>query len=112
MLPKCLLALVAGPFLLSATEPRDPRTINAGDPPAKYHGDNSAAAHFLNRDALQIKCGNDAPKGYAYAGCSGDIAGVPTIVLPNPCAYRHEKFAQIACHELGHRNGWNKTHDN
>jgi hypothetical protein len=38
-------------------------------------------------------------------GCVDDIGG-KRMVLPNPCLIKNEHYARIACHELGHTNGW------
>lgn len=105
-----LAVALAAPFLLSAA-PVDPRTINDGTPPVRYHADNAAVVYFLNPADLQIACGGPAPPGYVFAGCSGQKNGVPIIVLPNPCLFDSQSYAHIACHELGHRNGWPGTHD-
>jgi hypothetical protein len=37
--------------------------------------------------------------------CVDDIGG-KKIILPNPCLIKDEHYARIACHELGHTNGW------
>ncbi len=37
--------------------------------------------------------------------CVDDIGG-RKMVLPNPCLIKNEHYARIACHELGHTNGW------
>lgn len=93
-----------------ATDARDPRTISDGSAPARFQGDNAAVVYFINTKDLQTMCGGDAPEGYYYAGCSGTRDGVPVIALPNPCQFDNEPYAHIACHELGHRNGWPATH--
>jgi hypothetical protein len=37
--------------------------------------------------------------------CVDDIGG-RKVVLPNPCLIKNEHYARLACHELGHTNGW------
>lgn len=32
------------------------------------------------------------------------------IILPNPCDWPRGDYADMACHELGHWNGWPGTH--
>ena len=74
-------------------------------PPAHYQGDAVTAVNFTsdpNRACVRM----GAPR--RSMACYG--RGV--MVLPNPClpVYRGERFAEIACHELGHRNSWPADH--
>lgn len=103
-MPAFWKAALAAPLLLSATEPLDMRTINDGPPPARYMSSATVQVAFGGVK----ECGTP-PEGYTFEGCQrGD-----TIYVPNPCDHMKEgKFAVILCHELGHRNGWNRTHDN
>jgi hypothetical protein len=42
---------------------------------------------------------------YGVVACVDDIGG-KKVILPNPCLIKNERYARIACHELGHTNGW------
>jgi hypothetical protein len=64
---------------------------------------------FAQLDAI---CGK-APAPYQRGGCVRSDALGPFIVLPHPSIVPNRAFyAQIVDHELGHVNGWNRTHDN
>lgn len=34
------------------------------------------------------------------------VGEVPVVRLPNPCSFPWDPYAALACHELGHVNGW------
>lgn len=101
-------ALVA-PLLLSAGNPVERGPLNADWPPARFQGDNMAVVIFASD--VSAFCGK-APAGYTVMGCQGRRKGVPVIVLPNPCTSGAiDGTAKIACHELGHLNGWGGNHE-
>lgn len=62
---------------------------------------------FVHPDAVAATCSKLGSRVVA-AGCA---VGKDLIVLPNPCLrYQLGSYAQLACHELGHVNGWPATH--
>jgi hypothetical protein len=94
-----------GALLLLATAGS---TIDDGWPPrGRYRRDATAQVHFVDQKHVTGYCDAgdpDAPGDVTIACQSGF-----TLYLPNPCAYRGE-YARIACHELGHINGWPNNH--
>lgn len=84
--------------------------IDSGYPPDRYQGDGSAPhTTFLTPQAgINLLCGT-APKGFRTIAC---VTGGGQLVLPNPCqtAYAGQSYATVACHELGHLNGWPANH--
>jgi hypothetical protein len=71
-------------------------------PPTRYQGDAVAGVVFTTEGGVQAMC-----PGVRYAvGCT--VGG--TIYLPNPCRWR-DAYATLACHELGHVNGWSAFHE-
>ena len=80
-------------------------------PPPEYRGDVQASVFFLSPADVDDVCGNAVGRepGVVYFACSRPLGkGRGIIVLPNPCAYgeRGERFAELACHEIAHVNGW------
>lgn len=68
-------------------------------PPTDKRGNTTAKLTTMSNEQIRAHCGD------------GQIAcarvGGADVWLPNPCAYaRREWFALLACHELGHTNGW------
>ena len=80
-------------------------------PPAKYRGDGLVAVEFVDPDKIPALC---------VAGTNIDLGANKVITacvkgafmyLPNPCTWPNDSdYRQIACHELGHRNGWPANH--
>lgn len=70
-------------------------------PPERFQGDVTTVVYFT-RDP-NLACVRDGAPPRALA-CTGPLR----VVLPHPClpVYRGERFAQAACHEAAHRNGW------
>ena len=85
-------------------------TIDSGYPPDRYQVDGSAAsATFLSgQEPINMLCGA-APAGFHTLAC---VKPGAHLILPNPCgtAFLGEDYAKIACHELGHLNGWPADH--
>ena len=77
--------------------------VLAAVPPARFQGEASAYVHFVHDVAAT--CPIKAPAGYTLKGCHQKLGKQSILILPNPCAYPGE-FARIACHEIGHVNGW------
>jgi len=79
-------------------------------PPDRFKGDVRATVIFVQPELLQARCAPylpPVPAEYVIEACVVD--GV--MILPNPCALRTiSLFDQLACHEIGHLNGWPGTH--
>lgn len=105
---KTLIAIATG-LSLSSAAPVD-RPYFAGMPPERYQGEGAAVVMFA--DNVEAYCPASIPDGYVLLGCAFEYEGAPVLVLPNPCPLGDaEMFARIACHELGHRNGWTGRHE-
>lgn len=101
-----LFVALAAPVVMSAAEPLDLRKINNAAPPDRYTAGRVTIVSFGTLD----RCG-DPPEGMQFDGCIRERGAV--VHMPNPCLHKNEgKFARIMCHELGHLNGWNETHNN
>lgn len=101
-------ALALAPLLLIGAQDGPQGPVYAGNAPARYQGDNAAVTLYAS-DVSQF-CPTPAP-GNIVLGCSYTRDGIAVIVLPNPCILADVEFyALIACHELGHRNGWAGDH--
>lgn len=78
-------------------------------PPARYMVERTTKVVTVKADLISDLCakhvGEPRP-GRAWAGCA--VGG--TVYVPNPCGSVDETFAQLLCHELGHANGWPRTH--
>lgn len=105
-----LKLLLAGVMMLAVNPALPPNSTpySSSAPPMRYRGDNAPGTLFVSDVAPY--CGPSDP-GHRIIACSGDKNGTPIIVLPNPCPLADvEVYARIACHELGHRNGWPPLH--
>lgn len=68
-------------------------------PPKQFYGDIRVPVTFLLPESVGAAC--NAPD---WAVACNRRNG---IILPNPCRWREiESYAEIACHELAHVNGW------
>lgn len=86
-------------------------SINSSTPPAKYQGNTAAVVVTVDNVNTRANCGLPPP-GYVFEGCEFEKNGVPIIIVPNACQYDYEFYGHLLCHEFGHVNGWNDTHDN
>lgn len=77
-------------------------------PPKRYQGDGSATVLFVvSPDAECRRIGAVTDPGKTIQGCRK--GGV--IVLSNPCSWPNRSdYADTACHELGHLQGWPGDH--
>jgi hypothetical protein len=78
-------------------------------PPARYQGDAEATVRFIAPRMVEDACSHGRHvAGYIHLACTE--GGV--ITLPNPCAFRHDWYAELACHEKAHlpQNGWAADH--
>jgi hypothetical protein len=75
-------------------------------PPERLRADNTAVVRFATSPDAACRQIGAASEG-TILGCHH--AGL--IVIPNPCAWPNRSdYADLACHELGHRNGWPGNH--
>lgn len=84
---------------------RNPATYEEIAPPERFRGTATVILHYVDAKGLIRRCG-DGP----VACARGDWRGQAHNTLPNPCNYRHEYFAALACHEKGHSLGWSGEH--
>jgi len=79
-------------------------------PPKRFQQDGYATVFYLAPTSVDEVCRNgqgDFP--WNILGCT-DMQNRATV-LPNPCLYGdREEYARLACHELGHANGWPRDH--
>lgn len=88
--------------------------VNSGTPPVQYQGNSVSVVVTVDNPNTKEACG-EGSKGVTILACTftDKKTGVSTVVMPNPCKYDDVDFyAHLLCHELGHVNGWNRTHDN
>lgn len=78
-------------------------------PPTRFQEDVLGGVHFARPERVNELCKSKLEKGKILLGCSTQAP--PQMALPNPCNYRDELYARIACHELGHMNGWTSLHE-
>ena len=106
------LACAPAPFVMRAEEP--PARVHHPDrPPARFLRDGAVAVvGFADPDTVHELCaqGEPLPAGTRILACvMRRPDGAALMFLPNPC--RHEGFyAELACHEMGHVNGWGPEH--
>jgi hypothetical protein len=84
---------------------------SGGTPPLKYQKDIKVTMYFDNPNVINktLYEGKRAICGYTlYAYTYPDTK---TMHLPNPCVYpQTDAYARLACHEMGHANGWPGYH--
>lgn len=75
-------------------------------PPSEFRGDNESKVVFTNPRSIMDMCGEKA------IACVVEIGGEKVIYVPNPCRSRdrRDRYANVVCHELGHKNGWPADH--
>lgn len=86
-------------------------TLNNDTPPVKYQDNAYALVITVTNPNTKEACGV-APDGWRFMGCTYYKDKLPIMMLPNPCQYDYEIYGHLMCHEFGHVNGWNSTHDN
>jgi hypothetical protein len=86
---------------------------NSGLPPVRFQQESIALTAFVHPAKIDQFCGK-APKGMVTLGCAykPKKKGEPhLVILPDPCILGEtESYAKLVCHELGHVNGWPRTH--
>lgn len=100
-------------YLAAAAAVAAPATISDGRPPERFTSTSAATVQLVDRGDVNAACGT-APEGFEYVACTRTRerkgVRVSTIIMPNPCQFPEERFAQILCHEFGHVNGWPASH--
>lgn len=88
-------------------------------PPVRFQqldGGTVAAVAFVPIEAVPRLCaklGTPVFADYVTRGCTVRRSdGLPMIIMPNPCLAPgpYMSPAYVACHEIGHANGWTGTH--
>lgn len=93
----------------AATEPPNSTPFSDGIPPVRYQKENGSIVLFL--DDISTVCGKSGDPKMILIACQFEKDKAPILVLPNPCKFAGiDWYARIACHELGHRNGWPRLH--
>lgn len=91
-----LLSLMASSAVAFMTVPKPPPEYQK--PPSEY-----VLVHYVPAAKVAEACKGSAPPGMAVYACSRGSY----VILPNPCeAAQFDSFAELACHEMGHVNGW------
>lgn len=99
--------MIALPFLVAASAAAGTTSwIDDGYPPARYEDDRTAFVQFVDKTQIESNCGKG--DGGIVLACSFGTR----LVLPNPCSpeFAGQSFARLACHEMGHANGWPGNH--
>jgi hypothetical protein len=125
MFSRCIVASLALVFSTSATQstlaaetcsapvavPPSVTTPNStyysdGLPPERFRKNGTILVQFTDQATIDAICGK-APCKMTTLGCTDRRQ----MTLPNPCSYpASDQYAQLVCHELGHVNGWPRTH--
>jgi hypothetical protein len=95
---------------LAQADPPPPPPIRSDiRPPVRYQGDAEATVRFIAPRQVEAACSHGRHvAGYVHLACTTGAV----ITLPNPCAFRHDWYAELACHEKAHlpQNGWPADH--
>lgn len=106
---KLFVALVAIAASVAAQPAQAPRQLTIrgliydGLPPERFQNDIEVTVMFT-RD-LDKYCGTP-PEGKHWGGCRRGVK----LYLMNPC-HRSGHYPRLACHEIGHSNGWSRYHE-
>jgi hypothetical protein len=99
-------------FLAAAAVAVAPNSTLYSDakPPIRHQRDATVVLQVADQAEIERICQplfGTPPAGMKTDACqTGD-----RVVLPNPCLYPPtETYAHMLCHELGHANGWPRTH--
>ena len=76
-------------------------------PPGALQNEATILVQFVAPERLAAVCKSHGATVVA-AACTVDRK---LMILPNPCQrFNDTSYAQLACHELGHVNGWPPNH--
>lgn len=74
--------------------------------PVRFQQDAAAIVRFTTPAEIQQRCPFPPGSGLVAVACTAGL----TVYLPNPCTWS-DPYAVLACHELGHVNGWSGAHE-
>lgn len=95
---------LSGLLLLGAVYPVTPHF--GGPPPPRFRGNVTGEITFTDRAGIDREC-KIAPEGMERQGCKRGNR----IIVSNPCRLENPtRLEATICHELGHLNGWPRTH--
>lgn len=84
---------------------------NTGSPPLRFQRDTHVKMYFDSPDKINKDGGWE---GHPFCDATVFAYSDPdtrTMHLPNPCDYpQSDAYARLACHEMGHINGWPGYH--
>jgi hypothetical protein len=79
-------------------------------PPVQFQGNTSVVLDIQNQKGIDRLC--HPLFGRPPAGMKTDACQTGRkVIAPNPCDFpATETYARLLCHEIGHANGWPRTH--
>lgn len=92
--------------------PRPSGHTDNGWPPLRFRDDVILkSVEFVQPGDVAKRCGVTRRDIEVQACARLRQDGNHTVILPNPCrAPKSEDWAKLACHEIGHINGWPADH--
>lgn len=99
------------------SEPELPNNVpnatwyNTGSPPTRFMKDTHFRMYFESPEKINR---DEGEHGHPY--CDSTVfaytdPSTRTMHLPNPCRYpQTDAYARLACHEMGHMDGWPGYH--
>ena len=81
-------------------------------PPQLYRADGPITVVFVPTSKVETACGITAPEGMVLRACARSYPwGQRYIVMPDPCEYLDQPYAEWQCHENAHAlGGWPGDH--
>lgn len=73
-------------------------------PPPQFRGDVATRIEFVAPERVSLRC---IERGVPFL--ANACTGQGLMTMPNPCGFS-DAYAKIACHEMGHANGWDTAH--
>jgi hypothetical protein len=77
-------------------------------PPPQYRGPGFYAVRTVPTAQIASACAGASSAGERHGSVVACTKGF-VVTLPNPCEWS-DPYAQLACHEVSHRNGWANNH--
>lgn len=103
----------AAPLRADAPPPGTDPTHRAPRPPVRFLGDGAVGVvGFADEGSVNQVCldgEKPKPDTVILACVFRREDGTAVMILPNPCRYEGY-YAELACHEMGHVNGWGPEH--
>lgn len=101
---------VAAAAAINAASASAPSLYSDRTPPVRFQGDATVSLELSDQQGIDRRCHprfGAPPAGMKTDACEMD----GRVVAPNPCTYPDsDAYAHLLCHELGHVNGWPRTH--